>query len=161
WWAHGNTRVHADRIRRPPIVQRALTMRALSFSLGLAVLLAASSAAAGTSGGSGGAVAVTRTDLPCAGCKMQVPAGPDQAAGAKLLVLLHGDEGVVGPIFSAFAPPMANVTDFILFAPQCPLTDHCTDGAWWHTGPPSDDWINQQVAVIESQYNIDYDHEHL
>jgi predicted esterase len=136
-------------------------MRFLSFGLGGSLLFVVASAMAGTSGGSGGAVGVTRTDWPCAGCAVGVPDGLNQTPGAKLLVLLHGDEGTAVPIFNAFAPELRKTTDFILFAPQCPLANHCTDGAWWHTGPPTDDWINQQVAAIEAQYNIDYDHEHL
>jgi MYXO-CTERM domain-containing protein len=125
----------------------------------LGAFLVAGPSLAGMSGGSGGATG-TRKEWPCVGCAVQVPAGYDASKGAKLLVALHGDEGTAVYTFNMWGKYTSKTTDFILFAPQCPLPS-CSDGSWWKTGPPSDKWIDDQVEKIEKEYNIDLDNEFL
>jgi poly(3-hydroxybutyrate) depolymerase len=113
----------------------------------------------------GGGAAV-RSEWPCAGCIVEVPATYRTSRPPALLVLLHGDEGTPEQI-AGMLGPVAMRRNMIVFAPQCPTADGCRveNGAggvtdsWWHwlESPDSydDAWLGHQIDRVESAYAVD------
>ena len=125
-----------------------------------------------SAGGIAPAAPSVRNGWPCAGCLVEVPAGYRRGHPAALLVVLHGDEGAPGLIANAFGP-IASSHNMIMFAPQCPTALGCrfangTGGdtnSWWswlqYSQTYDDAWVGDQVARIESAYDLDRTREYL
>ena len=109
----------------------------------------------------GAAQAERRTDVPCKGCFVDLPAA--SSAPAPLLVLLHGDPPAgsttpdVAGVAALFAKP-ANQRSIVVFTPRCPKAEGCTLGSWWQweKGDPTV-WLEAQVSAVETLVAIDPD----
>ncbi|HKA89776.1 MAG TPA: hypothetical protein VKE22_19070 [Haliangiales bacterium] len=66
-------------------------------------------------------------DFPCKGCVTIVPAGA--AAGAPLLVALHGDDAGASSTLADWRAAAA-AAGAVLLAPECPRDAGCA-GSWW------------------------------
>jgi hypothetical protein len=109
------------------------------------------------SGGSGGAPGTT-TGFPCAGCILDVPSSYAPSAPARLLVMLHGDEGEPSIVAAAWEPE-TRAAGYILFAPQCPTSQGCA-GSWWRWNQDARGWLYAQIDLVEKSYNIDRSREY-
>jgi hypothetical protein len=107
---------------------------------------------------------------PCAGCIVQLPAGYSAAHPAALVVALHGDEGVPGPIAGVLSPATGG-RNAILFAPQCPTALGCrfANGAgftnsWWgwlqYSKTYDDGWLGREIGLVEARYAVDRNREY-
>lgn len=96
-----------------------------------------------------------RSDYPCAGCSLFVPAGLDPATPAPLVVALHGDGGSTAPLHILAALEVdAAPRGMLVWAPRVPAPYQ----SWrtWANGPDYDPgWIEDRIDEIAADHALD------
>ncbi|MCC6750585.1 MAG: hypothetical protein IT371_23185 [Deltaproteobacteria bacterium] len=132
-------------------------MRFLGIALGLAVVAQGSlelSARAEGSCGKGGASGESQQNLGQSYYKVSTPPGYDGTKAVPLWLVLHGDEGSPSTVYPKFfALQQQRGGDFLLVTPKAYLDG----GSWWHTPDPHIAFLDQVLAKVLADYNVDKD----